>query len=347
MSTLGRKRTPDGQIKSINTNGEAGDGGHHETQLDPILKAWQIHRGPPDYTHARLPWVFEQNVNLNEYERDWTFRMTSPYDPYVSTSFTNINTGGGFASANTPNLFDGKGADTGTNVAFWDYYASMYGYYSVIGCRYKIRIENLSHEKFFAHAMYVTNTNPPSNASNNDMRIWKGVKSYLLHPKMTFSVAGTNVISQAEEDGTNYDDETMHPATQINQSVLNATSNTLQDQVVGNPIGSSIAYIQGEYRPGEADQQIHEDSDVSIWTSTAANPSLREALMIRVRPYDNASVPTAGDVNSYTRNFNYNVTAEVEYLVEFKELLSTIRWPTSRNPIFITVNSDPRDGGGF
>lgn len=346
MSTVGRKRTPDGQLKSINTNGEAGDGGHHETQMDPIVKAWQIHRGPPDYTHARLPWVFEQNVDLVEYERDWTFRMTSPYDPYISTSFSDINIGAGFASANTASIADIKGLETGANVAFWDYYASMYGYYSVLSCRYRIRIENLSNEKFFAHAMFVTNTNPPSNASNNDMRIWKGVNSYLLHPKMVFTRAGTNVIFQAEEDATNYDAETMNPSTQINQDTLTA-GNALGDQAVGNPLGSSIAYISGEYRPGQADQQIHEDADVSIWTSVAANPGLREALMIRVRPYDNASVPNSGDANNYQRQFVYNVTAEIEYLVEFKELNNLIRWPTSRNPISINVNTNPRNPGDY
>lgn len=337
MSTIGRKRTPDGQVKSINTNGEAGDGGHHETQLDPIKRGWMIHRGPPDYTHARLPWMYEQKLTAtDEYVRDYGFRMTSPYDPVADGTSSDLNIGVGVATAIAAGTADAK-FNFSRNVAYWDYYASMYNYYSVLACRYKVRVENLCHEKFYVHSMFVTNTNPPSNASNWDMLIWKGVKSQLVHPKMAFTEPNANVINQVEHDALNMDEDAMPLSSTDNISGVSG--------LVANPVGSSFVYFTGEYRPGQADQQIHEDADVSIYTAVTTNPSLREILLLRIKPYDNAAVPTAGDVNNYTRTLTFNITVECEYLVEFKELKSTLRWPTSRNPLTVTINTDPESAG--
>ena len=90
---------------------------------------------------------------------------------------------------------------------------------------------------------------------------------------------------------------------------------------------------------------VQEDSAVSIWTSVSANPTLKEALLVRIKPYDNATVPSAGDTNSYERDLTYTITVECEYLVEFKELKEGLRWPVTRNPLTVTISSDPRNIG--
>jgi hypothetical protein len=271
--------------------------------------------------------------------RDWVFRMTSPYDPLCDGVSNDINIGAGVARAVTAPLGDAKN-DFARNVAYWDYYASLYNYYSVISCRYKVRVENHSLDKFYVHSMFVTNTNPPANASNWDMLIWKGVKSQLIHPIGRFADQNTNAFNHREEDGVQMDlDPPINPLN-INQGALASTQ-----QIVHNPVGSSFCYIAGEYRPGQNDQMIHEDADVNVWAAVNSNPSLREGLLIRVRPYDNSSVPTAGDGNTYERFLSYNISVEIEYLVEFKELDPEIRWPTNRNPIIVINNNDPRSAG--
>lgn len=342
------KRNSDGTLRSRprrptpamsdNTGGDAGNGGHEETQLDPIRQGWHIYRGPPDYTHAVLPWIYEQKLTATEYVRDYTIRMTSPYDPIQDGVSTDLNLGAGSADAVTANPADSKN-NFGRNVAYWDYYASMYKYYSVLGCRYRVRVENLCNEKFFVHAMFVTSTNPPATASNWDMLIWKGVKSKLVQPFMRFTNAGVttnNAVNHVESDAVNMDTDFMNDETVFN-------NNTTDVSVVANPTGSSFAYFAGEYRPGQADQQIHEDDQVSIWTAVTANPALREALLIRIKPYDNASVQTSGA--DYERELTFNITIECDYLVEFKELPDGLRWPVNRNPLTISVNSSTTTPG--
>ena len=277
------KRTIDGSIKSRpsriprssamsdNTGGDAGNGGHEETQLDPIAQGWKIYRGPPDYTHVVLPWVYEQKIAAIEYTRDFQFRMTSPYQPLVTPLQSDINIGGGFAYAVGSNPTQTRDNFDRT-VAYWDYYAGLYNYYSVIGCRYKVRVENHSFEKFYVHSMMVTNTDPPLTASNWDMLIWKGVKSQLVHPYVRFSNIAANASGVVEQDQTNRDSDTMN-----NWDVTNADSSTY---ATGNPNRNQFAYIQGEYRPGSVDQQVHEDDAVSIWNPVSANPALKEALLV-------------------------------------------------------------------
>ena len=131
-----------------------------ETQLDPIKQAWHIFRGPPDYTHAVIPWIYEQFISPTEFARDYVFRMTSPYDPIQDGSVSDLNVGEGLATVVTPNPADPR-LGFSRHAAYWDYYTSLYKYYHVLGCRYKIRVENLSNEKFYVHEMFITKSNPP------------------------------------------------------------------------------------------------------------------------------------------------------------------------------------------
>lgn len=339
MSTIGRKRTPDGVAKiSDDTGGDAGNGGHEETQLDRIQRGWKIQRGLPEYQHVRMPWIFEQQYRIESHVTDHGFRMTSIYDPFINATSSDIDTGVAVTDAFKLDPETGGGADTrtdtGRNMAFFDYWSSMYKYYSVISCRYKVRVENLSHEKFYVHSMFVTNTNPPSEASNWDMLLWKGVKSQLVQPYMKLSDMNAVRIRQQEAIDANDDNDVMELAIDDNNTAS-------AFQVIANPTGSSFAYIEGQYQPGMADKEIHLDDAVSIWTPIAANPTLREALMIRIRPYDNASVVQSGGATSQERNLTYNLTVECEYLVEFKELNAGLRWPVTRNPAVVVIATNP------
>lgn len=318
------------------------NGGHQETQLDPIASGWQLSPGPPDYTHAVLPFIYERkfvfSAEGNSNVIDIGFRMTSPYDPVIEPATgVDINPGSGNQTFR-PIATETVDTRVKTGVcAFWDYYATLYKYYSTLGCRYKIRIENLTHEKFFVHKMFINNDRPDTRASNWDMKLWRGVKSHLLTPIMRFG--NQHQIWNEENVGYNYeeDNDNMHAA-----GTTNATgSGTLGP--VRNPIGSPMIYIAGEYRPGQYQREVRLDDDVEIWTSVVSNPKLPEILFLRARAYDNATPANAGDAYNYDREISFNITVECEYLVEFKELQDSFYRPASRNPIIVLPNTIAQD----
>ena len=313
-------------------------GGHQETQLDPIASGWQLAPGPPDYTHCVLPFIYERKFSYsaegNSNVIDIGFRMTSVYDPVIDPDTgVDLNAGAGTQTARPIKSEAGDTkTDYGATVAYWDYYSSLYKYYSVIGCRYKIRIENLTHEKFFVHKMFCNATRPNRYASNWDMKLWPGVDSRLLSPMMRFA---DNQVWAVENVQYNIEDDN---ANMTGAATTNATgSGTLAP--VSNPIGSPMTYFVGQYSPGDYQREVNLDDDVEIWTAVTTNPTLAEVLLLRVRAYDNATPDDGGDGDTYNREISFNITAECEYLVEFKELADGFYRPASRNPIIVEANS--------
>lgn len=318
-------------MRSSGAQTESQRNGNEETSLDPIRTGFEIHRGPAQYTHATLPFVYEQEVTSTTATWDYAFRMTSPYDPFVGKAGTDMNVGAGVSSAdNVQNEATDPYNKQGWQTAWYRFYAQMYRYYSVLACRYKVTIENLSHEPFLVHQMYVNDNNPPIQASNHDMMIWQGVNTHYITPHGVWLGGGS--INQNEVTGDNFDDDTMDPITLNSSGALAA---------IQNKNGSSISVFAGEYRPGQYDHEIHLDEAVSTWTRTNANPTLREALFLRVKPRDSATAPAAGNASTYGRPLTWNIRVEIEYLCEFKELDSRLRWPVNRNPLGIAINDDP------
>ena len=322
--------------------GESGErpAAEHETPLDAIATGWQLNAGPPSYTHCVLPFIYERehtwSYDSDEiFAYDRGFRMTSVYDPIIGTAAAvDLNAGVGRANWHP---IQSEGADalsaSSRAVAYYDYYKSLYKYYNVLGCRYKIRIENLSHEKFYVHQMFVNAELPPGEASNWDMLLWPECKSRLLHPvAVSGDTTQQNRQEMVDEGWDGQADMVVDPTT--NMSGANA-------YVIQNPVGSSFTYFVGEYRPGDHDHNIVQDNDAATWTAVTANPTLREALLLRIRPYENGTPPIAGDANQYERRISFNITVELNYLVEFKELDIKARYPTTRNPMQISYNLNP------
>lgn len=314
-------------------------GGHQETQQDPIASGWQLQPGPPDYTHCVLPFIYERQYQAQTFSdfsaMDFGIRMTSPYDPILDPGSTvDLNAGAGTQN-HRPILTDSETRTDKGMTAYWDFYASTYKYYSVLGCRYRIRVENLSHEKFYVHQMFINNDRPNPNASNWDMLLWRGVKSRLVTPIMRFG--DTTKVWNTESNDYAVEDDDMNAAGTTNAS----------GTVTGfarNPIGSPMAVFAGEYRPGDYKREIKLDDDVEIWTPVSGNPTLPETLFLRVRAYDNATPPFGGDADNYQRRLTFNITVECEYLVEFKELQDIFYRPASRNPIVTLGNPVAQDG---
>jgi hypothetical protein len=318
------------------------DDRHDETQLDPIKNDWHIFRGPPDYTHVSLPFVYETRRygvgaanDLNTV--DTTFRLTSPYDPLISSINTDINPGTGVTRVAAPLSNAGDTRDKYGQTQFYDFYRGMYQYYSVIACRYKVTIENLSSERIYAHFMHFNQELPPPAASNQDMLLWRGTKSYMMTPHAMFFDDTT--ANFAEMNGTNIEDEDdMIQDTNANPDAVNNAALW----AVSRNRNSAVISHSSQYTPGDFRREIALDSEISTWTSVETNPSYPERLLVRVKSYDDTWHPTAGDALNRNRNLNFIIKVQIEYLTEFRELKAGLRYPTQRNPLSVNIASDNR-----
>ena len=299
---------------------------HQETALDPIKSGWQIFRGPPPYTHASVAAIYENKFSetTNRWGRDHAVRMTGPSTPFKNISYTDLNAGGGTQSYGAI----GTGSEV-FRTTYWDFYTSMYKYYSVLACRYHITFENLSADKLYVHIMNYNQTVPPENASNHDMLLWGDCKSFLSTPHGVWY--NYQQMRDSEADGNNYEDEAPSGAPTNND----VNSNWAISRAGGSPI---ISY-SSQYEAGQTQQEIVLDENVSTWTSTSANPSLEENLLVRIKAYDDATQEAAGNSSNYGRVLSYNLKIQVEYLVEFRELKEGLRWPVRRNPIELEINN--------
>lgn len=298
--------------------------GLKETPIDDVIN---VSRGPPDYTFASLPYIsFRKYFDSAIYTADLAFRMTSPYDCYVGASNAAIP---GTGSGST--LPQQAEPDALANKARWyDYYSTLYKYYHVVACRYNVYIENLSGEPLWAHMMFYNNEIPPQGATNEDILLWKGVRSQYLVPQYR-AVVNTGSISTVE---------TEQPISNMNEEMNEADGQTwgTSNYQTGNHVTSRSGHVStsfsGTYRPGDFKREIILDSDVENWTSINTNPTLTERLLIRLKP-DNPGLDAA---NPRGDTVHAKIIVKLEYLVEFKELNAGLRWPVQRQPLSVTIN---------
>nr|WAQ80605.1 MAG: capsid protein [Fish-associated parvo-like hybrid virus] len=331
--TLG-KRTFDRSRKMQDSGSQTKtDNRYDETAIDPIKQDWHIFRGPPDFTHTSLPFLFENRIQTNLNNYDHVFRLTSPYDPMIATDLVDVNVGAGTTTFGVARSNAGDVKDKYGQCQFYNFYADMYRFYSVIAVRYKVTVENLSGERMYVHVMKYNQELPPQNVSNHDMLLWKGVKSYLSTPHAMF----WNDTSAQFND---------YNAIQIeDDDDLNATPNpdpTATNYAVTRNGSKAVIQHSAQYTPGDFRREIVLDSEISTWTSIAANPSYPERLLIRVKAYDDNIHPTAGSATSYNKSMHYAIKVELEYLTEFKELNPELRYPVVRDPARLTLFSSNR-----
>lgn len=311
----------------VDGEGSGNPQGLKETPLDKVV---DVERGIPGYQYASLPWngvwwSEEQNIQ----NQDFVFRMTSPYDCVVTTLKTDKNNSTGIEKSSEAKS---DAADTTINKAMWyDYYASLYKYYSVVSCKWSMLIENLGNDAIYVHQMYVNDINPPKEASNLDMLNWLDNTSHYVAPAAKF-LTTTGIKSANYNYGW--------------QTETDATTTANSNYVAGDQIASqqsNTLQLSGQYTPGQSDHEIRLDADVENWTAVNTNPKLREALLIRIKP-DCAPLRFTDGSNNYGRTLRLKYTIKLEYLVEFKELDAKLRWPILSQPIVVTVPTTTTDG---
>lgn len=326
--------------KSLRGSGPSSDGdsaggsgntlGLKET---PVDYPFDVTRGPPDETFVSLPHVETGIFRYNDtYAADHAFRMNSPYDPHVQND--NVS------PATIPNMTVNSpaGDPDGTSVParWYNLYAGLYAYYHTIACRYNVYVENMGSEPLWAHCMFYNETLPPPEATNQDIICWPQVRSRFLTSPFSFysnnsSLAGMKYTEgQAEtavDDGDNVMDEA-DPTTA-------GLSNLADLRGVTSRGGNISCVFSGVYRPGDFKREVLLDSQVENWTATNTNPSLPERLLVRLKP-DNPGIP-ADAAGAAGDDIKYKITVKLDYLVEFKELSTYVRWPVVRQPITYSI----------
>lgn len=317
---------------------DAGSGNEAGLKETPIDDPFMVHRGIPNYTFSSLPYLETKGMNLanNFWSVDHVYRMTSPYDPNVLLTTTDINTGAGTTLATTGMADAGDGSVVQAN--WFGYYASMYNYYHVLSCRWNVYIENKGTKDIVVHQMYYNDETPPTGATNEDMLLWQGTRTqYLKSPVNAVTNAG-----RVETLGFNYDTD---PNLISNET--DTPANAAPNYESGNHVVSRSGHVScnfsGVYAPGDYTREIRLDSQVENWTAVTANPLLPERLLIRIKPEAPA---IQNDANNYGDQLAYKLVVKLEYLVEFKELRAGLRWPTQRNPATVSVSVDYTTGTG-
>lgn len=304
-------------------SGSGNNGGITETPVDAVT---HVSRGPPDYTFASLPFFMEQWNNQTNVSQDWAWRMTSPYDCYVTTATSDSNVGAGSSTEVKP-VADGSDS-TITKARWWDFYASIYKYYHVESCRYKVYIENMGEEPIYCHRMFYNDQLPPTNATNTDMKCWHGVQTQVLESK-AIAIAASGSL---EANHKNYDTVMDEGAAGAGQS-----TNFEDGNMIANEIGKKACVFAGEYSPGDFDRQIRLDANVENWTTVTTNPTLQERLLLRIKPYWESF--SLSDATTRDRTLNYKLTIELNYLVEFKELKDGLKYPVNDQPYVATITN--------
>ena len=324
-------------LLNLQSNAQAMSGGEgsgnaaglRETPIDVPDRKHPVQRGPPDYTFATLPYYFDRRFYGTAFANDFGFRMTSAYDPRISFASTvDLNAGVGAALVNS--IVAADSSDTADTPARWfDFYSTMYNYYHVLGCRWHATFENLNNEPMWVHMMYINDEVPPLGATNEDMQCWNDTESHYV---------GSHALAIDSNGGV----EANHIPINLTNLEGSGPSGVTVNYESGNHVQSRgvgpILKLSGSYRPGQKSRQIHLDSEVENWTAVSANPALPEKLLFRVKPVWNGL--DTNDANNYQRNISFRVVFQCEYLVEFKELKTGLRWPVERQPIIAAIQTN-------
>lgn len=315
--------TEETQVTMADGVGSGKDGGLEETPVDKIWSP-SVHTGPEDYTWAKLPYMKEETViSSNNWMDTRTFRMTSPYDTFVSSTLTDMNAGAGTANTILPTTDGVDGVSTVDQARWFQFYAGMYKYYHVVEARWHITFENLTNELVWLHKMYCNEVDPPPAATNQDIRCWRNVESHLVGSHGV-SLTSQGYYEANEGVGDNFEGGTIPTAANFE------SSNNIARRGI-----SPIIELSGSYKPGDYKQEIHLDSEVENWSLVTTNPALTERLHFRVRPYNDTI--SANNASSYNRPVSFRYMLKIEYLVEFKELNTNLRWPVQRQPLTVNI----------
>jgi len=313
----GQDPTPQALMASGNVGASA------QSRETMITNPPTIEYGLP-YTHTTiLPSLSWCSAGLlsSENSRTISLRMNSFFDILstnghtIASTVTNDNLYRKMFNREDYTLGDARGNaipndqwGSGLQCQWQEYYTKLYKYYTVLGCEYEITIQNASQ------------------AGRNILGAYS-MQSYSED-------ANTNVLKKGQKI------EEVQAFKNINWFNIESTN---------YDSNSNAAYIlKGRYVPGAVQRDVENDGDVKTWKltdNTGSGTNYNEILQIHLWRHPLSSLESVWatqpdglpkvvsapphTLDEATRTTQANIQIRLKYLVQFKQLKDTARFPTS------------------
>lgn len=311
-------RAPSGALAS-------GGGNNPQSKETPISNYPSISYGLQETHTTILPWTgWVSAAQLSKgLPAQLRLRMNSPYDMFLDGLLGSPNYGQAFANgtglyavtvgtnglrgAYGSNFPATMGNNSSERPAWREYWSTIYEWYTVLGCEYKITIEN-----------------PVANLGG---RVICGVQ---FDSSSTTAGSTGNVMPQ-----TLFKDTLAFK--NIEWHVINENRSETNNE--------NITIIQGRYMPGMIKRNIQNDGDVKTWTNTDPSyagtpsgsiPTLRDVLTLNFWRHplayslDNEN-GGPGTPPATANQTGVNIQMELKYIVQYKDLKEQARYPSATN----------------
>lgn len=308
MADENMEETPEAEARMA-VGGPSGGGNNQVSKETPISTYPSLSYGLQETHTTILPWTGWCSVYglTTGTPVQIKLRMNSPYNMFPNTTNNNgaalakgiynkvINNSGSLASSATfPELLTNNAAAVNQRPAWRAFWAQQYCYYTVLGCEYKITVQN------------------PNSTRGSTICIGIQQDSY----------SGTETSTGNVMPQTNLSE--VMAFKNIRWEIIDCQSDA------GNP--NQFKVIAGKYYPGQIKRNIQNDGDVKTWTSTGsrgvaggssedgASPTLSDILTLNFW-----QAPLAfADAGYYA-----NMQIELKYIVQYKDLRQQARYPAT------------------
>jgi hypothetical protein len=274
-----------------------------ETKVDPFADAKLLPYLPTQNTV--MPFSYRGDLTMATGAHSiasMAFRLNSIYDIQTSTAFTSDPT----PASDTPDANVEK-------AMFFNYWSSLYRYWTVVGSKYTLKI-------FIAH---VESEVASTDQQAMEVSIWTYHNGQQQPPLLT---AG----NQRVPDYVRRVHRHNHLTTMRKHTGLTGTS-TIQGE---SSYYSRDTIINGAYAPGQhyVENEIFEDEHQETWHKINEVPSLREVVTFILQKSDQSARihPLASAFVTYQ--------FDIEYLVQWKDLKADFQYPTQDTDIAVITD---------
>lgn len=270
------------------TSGDAQDQAGVQNHVTPISRFPYAYEGIPRQYTAVLPFEFRDHggktiaaggVDMLQ------IRMNSVYDVLKAKGGDSWTTSGGYTADPTPTAASVSGT---AEKPYWrDYWMQFYEYWTVLECRYNIKVWNFT------------------DSEDRNLAVFHGYTGIQEPPIYLDPAAGTPAFCT-------YDDFRRYKgfSHQIVQSQANAWDHNRYHKL-------RCTKIRGVYHPGDGTHEVVEDELAQTWVRGDAVPKENNNLTLIL-------VTTPG---SSSGEVSYRYDIELEYVVQFKDMKVDWQFP--------------------
>lgn len=201
-----------------------------------------------------------------------------------------------------------------TRTWFWDYWAKIYQYYTVIACHYEITLCNARSGRYGVYRKelpIIIDTENPLECF--DLTAAHTMNSFKTGEANENKLPDLTHIMMMGQEGINY---THVPEQQNGQR-------------------TEFATIKGTYKPGSIHRNVRNDQDYKTWLKTLdgfaiESPQLVEELDVRLypNPLSNSTiVRTLGGGDPPNGGNHCNIQVRMKYVVQFKDRVGAFKYP--------------------